>query len=114
MSDTPDAAFFLANGVPDSQGVSHPKTFPFYLSETNPNANGGCLCDHGDCRVGPFIVFPGDMFDVTNPRPVLCAACVPQIEALLDGKPPEIPDAAPLIELPDTEVEEEQDSVEGL
>lgn len=104
----------MSQGVPDSQGISHPKVFPFYVSETNPNVNGGCLCERSDTQVGPFVVFPGDMLDVSNPRPVLCAGCVACATALLEGKPPEIPEPAPLIELPITEFEDESEDVEGL
>lgn len=102
----------MAQGVPDSQGISHPKSFPFYVSETNPNVNGGTLCEC-PAPMGPFVVFPGDMFDVANPRPVLCAACAELAVALLEGKPLEIPDPAPLIELSPDEVTESEDP-EGL
>lgn len=111
MSDTPDATFFRTQGVPDSLGISHTKTFPFYISGVNPNANGGCMCECPD-PVGPYVVFPGDMLDVSNPRPVICAACAQVAVALLEGKPAEIPEA---IELPETEVEEESEpDVAGL
>ena len=102
----------MAQGVPDSLGITHPRVFPFHVSETNPNANGGTLCECPD-PTGPFVVFPGDMFDIANPRPVLCAACAQIAVALLEGKPAEIPAE---IELPDTDVEEESEvtPVEGL
>jgi hypothetical protein len=104
-----DKMFFKNMGVPDSNGISHPKLYPFYVSENNPNPTGGCLCEHSE-TVGPYVVFPGDMLDINSPRPVLCSGCVPCIDALLKGSPlPDMPEAK-LIELQP----EEYDEVEGL
>jgi len=112
----PDATFFMNMGVPDSNGVSHPKAYPFYGSATNPNPTGRCLCERSDGQ-GPFLVFPGDMYDIGSPRPVLCAGCAVDCAALVDGS--ELPEAVlevtpPTIELPAEAVEEDEDKVEGL
>lgn len=113
MNPNADKTFFMAMGVPDSTGIAHPKVYPFYVSETNPNTSGKCLCEYSG-NVGPYVVFPGDMLDVSSPRPVLCAGCVPCIESLLEGSPlPDVPEP-PLIEILDAEVVEEADEVEGL
>lgn len=98
-------------GVPDSTGVAHPKSYPFHVRETNPNPTGMCLCERSETE-GPYVIFPGDMLDVSSPRPVLCAGCVPLITGLLEGEPlPELP----VIELPAEDiVEEVEDEVTGL
>lgn len=111
---SPDKTFFRSMGVPDSLGLSHPKSYPFYVSETNPNTSGKCLCEFGQ-NIGPYVVFPGDMLDPATPRPVLCAGCVPCIQALLEGTPlPEIAE----VELPEVESDvleaEVVEEIEGL
>jgi hypothetical protein len=109
----PDSTFFVNMGVPDSTGVAHPKSYPFYVSETNPNPSGKCLCERPE-NEGPYVVFPGDMFDVSSPRPVLCAGCVGDCAAVLEGTPvSEVVELdPPVIELPPEAVVE--DEVLGL
>ena len=106
MSDT-DKTFFVSMGVPDSQGIAHPKSYPYYVSETNPNPSGRCLCERS-INEGPYVVFPGDMLEVSSPRPVLCAGCAYDIVAVLEGTPvSEVVELdPPVIELPESEVEE--------
>jgi hypothetical protein len=109
-----DKTFFMSLGVPDSLGISHPKSHPFYVSATNPNTSGGCLCER-HAQPGPFVVFPGDMLDVSSPRPVLCAGCVPLIEAVLEGSP--VPDLPVVVIPPENVVElvaDEDEAVVGL
>jgi hypothetical protein len=107
MSDV-DHNYFVATGL------VRPKTYPFYVSETNPNPTGKCLCEHASAG-GPYIIFPGDMLDVAAPRPVLCADCVGDCAVVIDNAEPFTPfDGFSHIELPAQDVVELEDEVVGL